>query len=175
MIVVEGFDGAGKTFLTDQIASRLGWPSYHTGGPTKDMEDVMRCLRRTYMRFLENCVQDRCTHISESVYSILTRPLQAAEAMSRLYELRAAKVLVYCRPPTHVLMEAVRHHTPKGHDTPEHVACIIQQAQELISVYDAIVESASVHVDVVRYDRTVHVFDWVMGEIHARIERGPVL
>lgn len=173
MIVVEGFDGAGKTVLTGQIAAATGWPTYHTGGPTKDMEDVRRCLRRTYMRFLENCVQDRCTHVSESVYSLFTRPLQAAEAMSHLYEMRAAKVLVYCRPPTDVLLESVKVHEAKGHETQAHVDRVKEKARELISVYDAIIQSAAVHVDVVRYDRTQGEFAWAMGQINSRIQKGP--
>lgn len=173
MIVVEGFDGAGKTVLANQIASKLGWPTYHTGGPTRDMDDVRRCLRRTYMRFLESCVQDRCTHVSESVYSLFDRPLQAAQAMSCLYELRAAKVLVYCRPPTDVLLEAIASHAAKDHETSQHVDRVKLRARELISVYDAIVESVKVHVDVVQYDRTTHVFDWVMDEVRSRLERQP--
>lgn len=159
MIVVEGFDASGKSVLAKKLALRLQWNLYHTGGPTKDEIDVMHCLRRSYNRMYEQCVQDRVTHVSESVYSMLSAPEKAAPAIDRLRELCIAKV-IYCRPPTEFLLEAVKNdHLAKEHDTPRHLDMVLSKSRELIAIYDTIMAVVNLYSPVHTYDRTIEGAD----------------
>lgn len=152
MIVVEGFDGAGKTTLCGALGEALGWPVHHTGGPTRGPADVAECLLRSRLRFAERCVQDRCTHISESVYSMTTRPGQASRALVHLHELTEARVVVYCRPGDEYLLESIRYHRAKKHETARHVDDVIENAVGLIGIYDTVMALVENARPVRRYD-----------------------
>lgn len=154
MIVVEGFDGSGKSTLAARIAEHLKWTVLHTGGPTIDTRDVDRCLYRSLTRMKGQNVQDRITHISESVYSMLDRPEQAALALGKIHELKDARVVVYCRPPTAFLLKEVMSHKPKEHESWTHVQGLKKNAPALISIYDCVIAIVSRHTRVIRYDRT---------------------
>lgn len=172
MIVVEGFDGAGKSTLAEAIGAKLGWPVLHTGGPTKDAADVILCLDRSKQRLRQRCVQDRITHISESVYSMLTHPAKAARALDRLREVEMAWVVVYCRPPDAALIEALARHTAKEWDTKEHLATIASSVEQLIRIYDAVMEVAAIHTArMIRYDRTVPgILERTVNEVEGYIK-----
>jgi|SRR5690606_16211814 len=156
MIIVEGFDASGKTTLANEIGRAMGWQVLHTGGPTRDEGDVYACLFRSYQRMRMRCVQDRVTHISESVYSLLHRPAKAAIAIDALKDIRAPMMVVYCRPPDEALLKGVlEDHRRKAHDTDEHMARVLETAPALIKAYDTIMEIVALRNKIVRYDRTV--------------------
>lgn len=152
MIVVEGFDGSGKTTLSQLIAESIGWPVYHTGGPTRDLADVHRCLHRSALRYSEHCIQDRCTHISESVYSMMTKPDQASIALARLEAVGQAKAVIYCRPHKDVLLQSIRTHAVKTHETQAHVRSVIENADALIGIYDTVMALVEQTLPIRRFD-----------------------
>lgn len=157
MIVIEGFDGSGKSTLAAAIAKRAGVPVLHTGGPTTSTSDVLMCLTRSENRMRDRCVQDRVTHISESVYSMLTAPMKAALALERLEEVRHARMIIYCRPPLATLMQALASHKNEEYDTPAFMTFVRQNAMALVSIYDTIMTRVS-NINGIRfmiYDRTV--------------------
>lgn len=157
MIIVEGFDGSGKSTLAAAIAKRASVPLLHTGGPTTSTSDVLMCLTRSENRMRERCVQDRVTHISESVYSMLTSPMKAALALERLEEVKHAKLIIYCRPPLATLMQALAAHKDEEYDTPAFMTFVRQNAMALISIYDTVMNRVSnIHgIRFMMYDRTV--------------------
>lgn len=156
MIVVEGFDGTGKSTLSEALGKELGWPVYHPGGPTKDLMDVAACLHRSNLRYSERCVQDRCTHISESVYSMMTRPDRAALALSHLGNLMTPRVVIHCRIPSHVVLDRIRNHVAKEHETEEHVRSVIENAAALLGIYNTVMALVERHRLVRVYDHTRH-------------------
>lgn len=168
MIIVEGFDCAGKSTLAIKIGLAINAPVLHPGGPTRDETDVVACLLRSLSRMKQRCVQDRVTHISESVYSMLPRPKHAVLALNAMREVAHAELIVYCRPPTEVLLEALREHSCKEHETQTHVDRVLEEAPTLIRLYDTVMHLAAMYAGcrVIRYDRTKdgdeqHVLDIV--------------
>ena len=176
MIVVEGFDMSGKSTLAQAIGQRANLPVLHTGGPTRSTSDVIACLARTENRLRDRCVQDRVTHVSESCYSMLTAPSKAAIALERLGQLKAARLVVYCRPPKNVMIDALQEHVAKEYDTPEFMRFVCSNAASLIAIYDTVmgVVSNIPGIRFVMYDRTIgpkatdYVVNKVMGVLDAR-------
>jgi hypothetical protein len=162
MIVVEGFDMSGKSTLAKAIGQAKGWPVLHTGGPTTDLQDVIACLHRSRVRMTEPCVQDRITHVSESVYSMTEFPKKAGWAIAHLHEIAVPVCVIYCRPPTEFLMDALREeHVAKAHDTCDILDRIRRDAYEMIHYYDTIMEVVKQRNRIVVYDRTQgrHAFE----------------
>lgn len=154
MIIVEGYDGAGKTTVAEKLSNRFGLMLHHAGGPPETVDDVMSCLARARGRMVRQTVQDRVTHISEGVYGMLCRPRNSALALSRVSDLGLARVLVYCRPSDGVILNNLLTHRLKTHDTQKHGEFVRDKAPELINVYDTVVEMARGHVVVLTYDYT---------------------
>lgn len=156
MIIVEGFDASGKSTLAKKIADKLGWPVLHTGGPTKNYDDVVSCLARSRKRMAMYVVQDRITHVSEAVYSMLTQPKQSAVAIRCLHEIHDGVTMIYCRPPTAFLLEALKNqHIAKGYDSPNHLAHVLENARQLIAIYDTVMEIVGVRTGIYQYDRSI--------------------
>ncbi len=164
MIVVEGFDCSGKSTLADAIAARKGWPVVHTGGPTKDVSDVIHCLHRSRMRMVQSVVQDRITHISEAAYSGLYDPKRAGWAFAHLHEIGPPVCVVYCRPPTEVMIEGLLSHKDKAWDTEGHMTRVAEQARHIITLYDTIMEVVKQRNKIILHDRTQgpHAFESVV-------------
>lgn len=163
MIIVEGFDGSGKSTLAEKIAEWTGFQVYHTGGPTRSLADVRTCLARSIARMNRRIVQDRVTHISESVYSMFSDPEKAALALSRMDDLRHARLLIYCRPTKRALFEALAAHEDKAHDTAEHMEKVRARVEPMIEVYDTVIALAQHHVNTLVYDRNTVKDDVVMN------------
>jgi len=156
VIVVEGFDCSGKSTLANKIGAALKWDVLHTGGPTKDCHDVERCIARSYARMHMKCVQDRVTHISETVYSMLTHPEKAAIALNSIREIAVAELVIYCRPPTEFLLEEFMNHERKDHDDFTELETLERNAPMVIRTYDTIMHLVAQYVGVrlLKHDRT---------------------
>jgi hypothetical protein len=152
MIVVEGYDCTGKSTLVEKLKRLTGFVVTHSGGPPQDLNHVRRCLARCASRMTHPIVQDRVTHVSESVYGMLERHSMAALALSRLDDLRFCRLLVYCRPATLTIMDRLAVHERKEHDTDEHIRNVLRHAETLIAVYDTVICMARQYVDVFVYD-----------------------
>lgn len=154
MIVVEGFDMSGKSTLANILGAELGWPVLHTGGPTRDEADVVSCLLRSLQRMQKRCVQDRVTHVSESVYSMTEFPTKAALALDAIREIPPTVMMIYCRPAPEFLVRALAdEHREKAWDTQDHMYRIRRDAATMIAFYDTVMAMVERRVDVIRYDR----------------------
>ena len=154
MIVVEGFDFSGKSTLAKALGDRLGWPVVHTGGPTADVDDVRRCLRRSRERFSTKNVQDRTTHISEACYSAFSHPDKAALALDSLREVTHAWLVIYCRPDIGKMVDQfLAHHVPKSHDDMRALKQTMSDAKHIAMYYDTVMALVGEYTTVIRYDR----------------------
>lgn len=155
MIVVEGMDGSGKSTLVKGIAENFKLTTHHGGGPPKTLDEVYNCLARCELRMMQSCVQDRVTHISETVYGMFSRPDMAGAAMMALPHLAKARLVIYCRPPDNVILYNLgTTHAVKAHETPEHVAKVKADATHLIKIYDTVMAAVSRATRVFYYDYT---------------------
>jgi hypothetical protein len=153
MLIVEGYDCTGKSTLVEKVQRWTAFATVHSGGPPRDLNHVRRCLARCASRMTRPCIQDRVTQVSESVYGMLCRPSMAALALSRIGDLRMARLLIYCRPGIETILAKLTVHTAKGeYDTPEHVQHVLSNAQAMIAIYDTVIDLARQHVDVFVYD-----------------------
>ena len=152
MIIVEGYDGSGKTTVAEKIGDRFELPVYHAGGPPDGELGVMSCAARSLSRMGVRCVQDRVTQVSHSVYSMLRKPRESAIALSRITDLKAARLLIYCRPQLPTLLSNVERHVTKAHDTDAHNQFVKASANALYYVYDTVVALASYNVAIAIYD-----------------------
>lgn len=155
MIIVEGFDTSGKSTLAAAIGKAISWPVVHTGGPTKDDADVTVCLHRSFQRMYEKVIQDRVTHISEACYSMLVHPSKAALALNAIpKDINSPTLVIYCRPADQVMINALDGHVFKAHDNVKHMTFLRDNAEEIISIYDAVMALVALKNNVIRYDRT---------------------
>lgn len=155
MIIVEGFDASGKSTLAKKIADMLGWPILHTGGPTSDEADVVSCLIRSQLRWGKKVVQDRVTHVSESVYSHLEFPAKAARALDAIREISPHVFVVYCRPPPEFLLNALfEEHRQQVWDTDDHLERVRRDARSMIAFYDTVMAMVALRCHVHAYDRS---------------------
>lgn len=169
MIVVEGFDASGKSTLAVKIGKRLTWPIVHTGGPTKGEDDVLRCLTRSRHRMTLHNVQDRITHVSEACYGMLRSPKSAALAIQSLRDFHDGVTVIYCRPPTEFMLEALKNqHVDEEWDTPKHMAMVLENARTIIAIYDTIMAVVGHRTGLYQYDRTVSGADEQIVEIMSR-------
>jgi len=156
MIVVEGFDASGKSTLAKRIADLLGWPVLHTGGPTTDEADVVACLHRSRQRMQKHVVQDRITHVSESVYSHLEFPAKAARALDAIREIPPTVMVIYAKPPPEFLIDALMHeHRQQAWDTNDHLERVHRDSRSMIAFYDTVMAMVALRTSVVRFDRSV--------------------
>lgn len=153
MIIVEGYDCSGKSTLVKKLRHTTGFNAPHSGGPPRDLSHARRCLARCAMRMTQQVIQDRVSQVSAAVYQMLTKPDIASLALSRMDDLRLARLLIYCRPATATILARLSDHRPKAeYDTPEHIAYVVSQAETMIRLYDTVIEMARRYVDVFVYD-----------------------
>lgn len=148
MIIVEGFDCSGKSTLAAKLGETLGWPVLHPGGPTSSAEEVINCLIRSLNRMKQRCVQDRVTHISEAVYSMLTNPRKSALAINSVREVACAELIIYCRPATEIILEKLRDHRLKEHDDILKLDRVLEDAPTLIRLYDTVMHLVGAYAGV---------------------------
>lgn len=173
MIVVEGYDCSGKSTLVGKLDAWTDnfYAIKHSGGPPTDLNHVRRCLARCLHRMSYHVIQDRVTQVSESVYGIIVRPAMSALALSRIGDLRHARLLIYCRPDRATILDTLGRHKAKAHDTPEHIEHVLAHATTMINIYDTIIEMARQHVDVFKYDYQNTTHDDQLREIIEGIDK----
>lgn len=162
MIILEGFDGAGKSTL----ATKLKFPIKHAGGPPKTLEQLKKNLMDQMLECGNKVILDRITCISHQVYG---DNMFDPRLMAYLHSMMDCKntVLVYCRPPDHVLMDFSKHEV-KDHDTEEHIEDLKRNMATYIDRYDQLMSKVT-HV---RYDYTKHGDDvpFINDLIHSQVK-----
>jgi hypothetical protein len=136
-IILEGPDNAGKTTLANTLIREV--PSlvyHHPGGRPADAGAEMACMTDQQSRLarFEQILMDRCTAISQQVYS----PDDARTQMRRTWLAWAAVhpvLVVYCRPSTDWLM-SFENFTWREGETDEFKQEIVDKQHVFIQRYD---------------------------------------
>lgn len=97
-ILIEGFDGTGKSTLCDMLATTTGWPVVQQSPYRPDTEDDFRAARRKAMATAtcyRDLISDRWPDVTDYCYRSLR---QAGDLESVIAVLRAAKVdqIIHC-------------------------------------------------------------------------------
>ena len=143
MIIVEGFDNAGKTTLAKRIAGKFGWGTYHPGTPPKDELNFMdKCMTSLDM-CRHKVVQDRSCIISDLCYGKVLGTEYHVDFDPWFALLQAQRpILIYCRPRTELLLDFSEHEL-EPHDDEKYVEKIIENSREIIEQYDQLMQETS--------------------------------
>lgn len=147
IIVVEGPDNAGKTTLALDIAKKMQGVFVKVERPRGGISlKALSELLDVATRYSGVVVTDRHACISEPIYGKIIRgghDLDEREVL-RCYD--QINAIVYCRPPTHVIMgslgerpqmEGVLDHTPTIiHAYDELMLELHMEQEKLVKVYD---------------------------------------
>jgi len=138
-IILEGPDNAGKTTLSNLLSDKLKLPVFHSGGPPKNNSHAKVCCDLQNSLAHTNCVLDRITSISQQVYANRLNDPMLLDELEKLCNI-PTNIIVYCRPSNEKLMDFSTH-TVEEHDTEDHMAYVIENHQNIVSIYDRLMVS----------------------------------
>jgi ABC-type lipoprotein export system ATPase subunit len=126
-IIVEGFDGSGKSFLAKHLAAQLEMDLFWAGGPPGSFEATMKCA--TEQLYKKNTVFDRITCISEVCYNNkLNSYLYSALTGCMHQHVANGDIIIYC---SHIIGA-----DDTGYNDPTHLDKIKIYSSEIIRRYD---------------------------------------
>lgn len=150
-IIVEGMDGSGKSTFIEKVIARTSLQAYHAGGPPKTRDEALERIRETMFIAQEaDTIFDRHVTISEQVYGYILRDnsfLTFDYSLRTLGDMEA--LILYCRPPNHILTNQKWNLIEKDHDTKNHVLSVGERYFDLSHAYDRLMfelEAASLLV-----------------------------
>lgn len=133
-IIVEGPDNSGKTTLCQKLRDQLAMPIFHAGGPPAT-NDIALKLCHEQTEFLKHkVILDRITPISRQIYENRFNDPDLMDHLKNMLRVPFC-VIIYCRPPNERLMDMASHEVKK-HDTPEHLAYVLENHHNFIELYD---------------------------------------
>jgi len=145
-IVLEGFDGAGKSTLAKSLSDWLDRPVHTIGGPPANnfMAEV-NCFQQ-WMKLNRSIIMDRCTPISRLCYEDHLPNWHVRSLHRWLNSFKSKALVIYCRPREFM-------HEPSLHDTPEHLERIHRDGRHIIRKYDALMDNVP-HIKFDRFEQS---------------------
>ena len=134
-LIIEGFDGCGKSTL----AQKFGLEVKHPGPRPKTWGDEQRCLEAQLRDARLPIVMDRITCISSQVYKGLLFDKKYMSYLDRMVYTTNC-VIIHCRPPTDVVLDMLNHEA-KSYDTKAHIDDITKNAKTYLQAYDNLLKS----------------------------------
>jgi hypothetical protein len=147
-LILEGADASGKSTLGRLIHKVSGRPLHLSGpAPKDDAQMASMILAQEEAARDRESIVDRISCISQQIYreGLFFRQ----DLMDNIKSYEGHSILVYCRPPDHVLMNPSMHEW-KDYDTAEWKAEILSKQQDYIKRYDLLMS----RVPCVIYDWT---------------------
>ena len=146
IIVLEGFDNAGKSTLAKQLKEHYDGEIIIPGGKPKNfIAAVTQCISQSSIidSFKDKpgvYIFDRLTCISEAVYSIFDNEKLISIFLEYLFEDVKKCKIIHCRPNDDTLLD-FSNHTVESHDTDEGIEFAKFHATQLIAAYDALFQT----------------------------------
>lgn len=132
MIVLEGPDGGGKSFLAKAINKATDWPIVGSEGPPVSTEEFLDRIER-YFKLGNRIIFDRHPCISNQAYDTIREPDKRTPIpqpfIDRIYAQQP--LFIYARN-TDVSIAKADNKT----DTPEHVELYTKNFHKLVEWYD---------------------------------------
>lgn len=135
MIILEGFDGAGKSTLASRLSKKFNLVSYHAGGKPLSEIHKNECIR--VQRAISDfpVIHDRVTCVSTFCYEMLMSKPDGHDMVyhaKRLLDYNPNTIYVYCRHEE----KYEQAHEIKDYDSNEHLAYIAANRKRIIEHYD---------------------------------------
>lgn len=144
-IIIEGPDGAGKSYAIEHIRSAINIPLYPIQGPPKSPSDAVNMV--TTALDAEGYIFDRFPLISEMIYGPIIRNTHIFDP-SWLKRLNPEEdFIVYVRPSRDVILSHQLESKP--HKPLEHVRKVQEKHNKIIDAYDELMN----RVPHIRFDR----------------------
>ena len=138
-VFVEGPNGSGKSTLIEALR-KIGLPSVHTGGPKRNLSELLSSCRRVSRRGRPRVI-DRMPMISEIVYdrALGRKPkMNHKELIKKIGPLNAPLV-IYCRVP---LKDMTPIHRGTTHPA-DHASELKRHTADLVRQYDLLISRLS--------------------------------
>lgn len=127
-IILEGPDNCGKSTLALAIHKATGLPIKSKEGRPKTWPAMIEKIRK--YETIDGHIIDRHPIVSQSVYGLLRNDPEIPEdLMDNFFNRR--DLIIYCR-----CLRTLDDHEASPTDTPEHLAMIQEQYQDVVDTYD---------------------------------------
>jgi hypothetical protein len=153
-IILEGYDGAGKSTLANQLSKTLKMPVFHAGPKVSTDVEAMECCRDQMMEMTERRIMDRVTPISRLCYQVGLSDLHSYDLLEALIDMKRYSYVVWCKPTKYV-------HIPRQGEDLDHVRDIEARRASILMKYDRVMPAFA---DIV-YDWEVHDHLWVIKNL----------
>jgi len=146
IIVLEGFDNAGKSTLAKQLKEHYNGEIIIPGGkPENFIAAVSQCISQSAIinSFCNKSgvfIFDRLTCISEAIYNVFDNEKLITIFLEYLFENSKKCKIIHCRPNDETLLD-FSNHTIETHDTDEGIEFAKLHAMQLIAAYDALFQT----------------------------------
>jgi len=186
VIIVEGPDGSGKSYLVDRMVESgnfFRYPPTHQG-PPKTREELIDRLETTLAVHQssglspQTPVFDRFGLFSEQIYGSIVRKKEGGCVLTnqdiRRFENRVREMnarVIYCRPSLRTLKSV--HLEVKPHKNHQHIYRVIQNQQTIIIEYDILMfKYERKGFEIIRYNRDIHDVKGVIEYVRACVLSG---
>jgi len=159
-IVVEGYDGTGKSTLVDSLAKKFHLSKDTAGGPPPS--STIALIDSQYQLYSDNIVWDRITPISRMAYEEyrIENKSEWEEYKLILAELiRQKTIFIWCNHVFDV-------HILKEHDTPEHIEYITKNKAQILKRYEEIFSIIPYHIV---YNAKSCTLEYVLCQLNHRL------
>lgn len=124
-VIIEGYDGCGKSTLATYLSNNMGLPVYLAGPKPKNLWEIIKRIFEQNKALNDGVIMDRCTPISEAIYGEKTNNI-IYKLLTRYFLSKADLVLCVSENPIHVI---------KQYDTIEHIEFIENNKEKLMNSY----------------------------------------
>lgn len=133
-VIFEGADASGKSTLARKLSRDSGRDLFLAGGKPKDDKQMWEMIGEQKLALDVGKLVDRVSCISQQVYreGLFMRDDLVAETKRFLND---GHVLVYCRPPDHIMLDP-KNHEWKSYDTEEWKQTVLSNQQTYMDRYD---------------------------------------
>lgn len=147
MIIVEGPEGSGKSYLAEHLGRIFRAEVFHSGGPPRSVDELVGRIQKQRSSF--GSVLDRSSFVSELVYGPVVRGGTSIPRTELIEHARSFMlegwILIYCRPPTQALIDYATQSldrsalSVKGYKPADHAVTVQDRLLLVIGAYDELV------------------------------------
>ena len=134
-IIVEGWDGTGKSVLCDKLAKIFKMPVMHAGPPALDDDHAGFCTAHQLSWITRRpCIWHRVTPISRLCYQLSLHVTHQEYLKINLVHMLDYSIVVWCNVPN-------PHHKPGTHDDIAHLDFLERHEERIVKNYEKLMSN----------------------------------